>query len=410
VGGHIRELCARVEQNLGILANIQGDLDEALARYGRSLEAYRESGDEHGCAIAYNNLGMVSVDRELFDEADRYFRQCLELAQLVGDVHLQGLCLVNRAEVHVARQRFEDARRDAENALAIFDQLGVRGAKADAYRMIGKVYRETGRPALAESRLRSAVELAVASGSVLAEAEATRELALLRQSLGRNQEALTLLNLAYRLFQRVDARADLVHVGGKMAELEGTYLAVVREWGQSIESSDSYTFGHCERVARNAVAVAKALDLDEQEETTIRLGAYLHDVGKVKVPHEILNKPGPLTRDEFEVVRMHPIWGIELLATVEFPWDLKPIIRWHHERYDGSGYPDRLRGDEFPLAAQIVGIVDMYDALTTARPYRSALSREAALAEIERCRAWWSEAVYAAFQRSLQAVREVAAA
>jgi HD-GYP domain-containing protein (c-di-GMP phosphodiesterase class II) len=94
---------------------------------------------------------------------------------------------------------------------------------------------------------------------------------------------------------------------------------------------------------------------------------------------------------------MHPIWGLELLAAVEFPWDLKPIIRWHHERYDGTGYPDRLRGDEIPVAAQIVGIVDVYDALTTERAYRPAMTHEAALLEIEKCRAWWSEAVYGAF-------------
>src|SRR5258706_2547580 len=103
------------------------------------------------------------------------------------------------------------------------------------------------------------------------------------------------------------------------------------------------------------------LGVEEEVQTAIQLGAYLHDVGKVRVPHEILNKPGPLTRDEYEVVQMHPIWGIELLAKVEFPWDLKPIIRWHHERYDGTGYPDRLRGDEIPVSAQIVGIVDAYD-------------------------------------------------
>jgi HD-GYP domain-containing protein (c-di-GMP phosphodiesterase class II) len=82
---------------------------------------------------------------------------------------------------------------------------------------------------------------------------------------------------------------------------------------------------------------------------------------------------------------------------VEFPWDLKPIIRWHHERHDGTGYPDRLRGDEIPVAAQIVGIVDVYDALTTARSYRPAMTHEAAMAEIERCRSWWSEPVYDAF-------------
>jgi HD-GYP domain-containing protein (c-di-GMP phosphodiesterase class II) len=143
------------------------------------------------------------------------------------------------------------------------------------------------------------------------------------------------------------------------------------------------------------------LALDETAQTTIRLGAYLHDLGKVRVPHEILNKPGPLTRDEFEVVQMHPIWGLELLAAVDFPWDLKPIIRWHHERYDGTGYPDRLRGDEIPVAAQIVGIVDVHDALTTARSYRPAMSHESAVAEIEKCRGWWSEAVYAAFVSSL---------
>src|SRR6266849_1674560 len=400
VGGQSRALWARVEQNLGILANIQGELYEALTRYQRSLEAYRGSGDEHGCAIAYHNLGMVSADRQLYEEADRYFAQSHEIAERVGDVYLQALCLVNRAELHVARQRFEDARRTAEAALALYDQLGAQGAKADAYRVIGMLYRETGRLALAESRLRSAIDFAVASGSVLNEAEASRELALLYQTMGRNQEALTLLNTSYRLFRRVDARRDLVHLGGKLAELEGTYLAVVRQWGQSIESSDSYTFGHCERVARNAVAVARALGLDLLEQTTIRLGAYLHDVGKVRVPHEILNKPGPLTHEEAEVVQLHPVWGIELLADVEFPWDLKPIIRWHHEKYDGSGYPDRLKGDDIPVSAQIVGIVDVYDALTTARAYQQGSSADGALEQIAQCRGWWSDRVYEAFLKA----------
>src|SRR5436309_803796 len=309
LGGHSRELCARAEQNLGILANIQGDLDEALARYGRSLQAYHDSNDEHGRAIAYHNLGMASADRERFDEAEHYFRQSHEIAERAGDAYLGGLCLVNHAKVHVARERYEDARHDA--------------------------------------------------------------------------------------------RAHLVHVAGKMAELEAAYLAVVREWGQSLESADTYTFGHCERVARLGVAVARTLGLDEHAQTTVRLGAYLHDLGKVRVPHEILSKPGPLTRDELEVVQMHPIWGIELLAKVEFPWDIKPVIRWHHERYDGTGYPDRLCGDEIPVAAQIVAVVDVYDALTTTRPYRPAFSRPAALAQIDRCRGHWSDAVFSAFCTAL---------
>jgi putative nucleotidyltransferase with HDIG domain len=405
-----RELRARVEQNLGIVANIQGHLDDALRHYRASLAAYASLGDEFGCAITYHNLGMISADRGLWDEADRYFRQSLDFAVSTGDIRLQGLCLVNHAEVHVARQYYDEARANAEEALAIFDQLGARSDKADAYRVIGTVYRDTGRGALAESRLRAALDLAISTNDVLCEAETARELAILYQSMNRNQEALTLLNAAHRLFRRLDARVDLVNVSTKVEALQSTFLALVRDWGQSIESSDSYTHGHCERVASYAVAVARALGLDDHEQTTIRIGAYLHDVGKVKVPHEILNKPGRLTHEEFAVIQMHPVWGVELLATVEFPWDIKPMIRWHHEKHDGSGYPDRLQGDEIPTSAQIIGIVDVYDALTTTRSYRPSLSHASAMAEIERCRHWWRADVYEAFVAAVTAAREESAA
>ena len=120
----------------------------------------------------------------------------------------------------------------------------MRG-KADAYRVIGMVYRETGRHTLAESRLQSAITLASHAGAVLLEAETSRELALLYQLLGRNQDTLQLLNRSYLLFRRVNARHDLVSVGGKVSELERAYFAVVRDWGRSIESRDSRTFGHC---------------------------------------------------------------------------------------------------------------------------------------------------------------------
>ncbi|MGH7631381.1 MAG: HD domain-containing phosphohydrolase [Gemmatimonadales bacterium] len=397
LGGGSPGLRGRIEQNLGILANIQGALAQALAHYERSLEAFRSSGDERGCAIAYHNLGMVSADRGLWDQADRFYTRTLEISERIGDRHLQGLARLNHSEVHLARQRYDDARGGAEAALAIFDQLGARLDKADAYKLIGRVYRETGRWALAESRLRGAIELAVSTDSVLSEAEASRELALLYQAMGRNQDALGLLNTAHRLFGRLDARVDLVDVAGKVHRLEETYFAVVRDWGQSIESADSYTFGHCERVAGYAGSVARALGLDDQQQTTIRLGAYLHDLGKVRVPHEILNKPGKLTDAEFDVIKMHPLWGVELLATVDFPWDIKPIIRWHHEKYDGTGYPDRLRGDEIPIGAQIIGIVDVYDALTTTRSYRPAMSPTEAVARVVESRAAWRDDVYDAF-------------
>jgi putative nucleotidyltransferase with HDIG domain len=401
VAGTRGELASRVESNLGIVANIQGDLDEALSRYRHAFEAHHATRNELGCAIALHNLGMVSADRGQLPKAARYFHQSRELAERQGDLRLVAICLVNGAEVDVARQRYESARQAAEDALALFERLGVRGMKAEAYRVIGMVYRETGRPALAEARLQTAIEVAAGAGSVLNEAEACRELAVLHQSTGRNQDALRMLNRAYRLFKSLDARADLVFVGGKVAELEGLYRAIVLAWGRSIESADRFTFGHCERVAKVAVAVARELGLDEHEETAVLLGAYLHDVGLLAVPHEVLTRRGPLGPEDRALLRLHPLRGLDLLDGIEFPWDLKSIIRWHHERYDGTGYPDRLKGSAIPLPAQVVGIAELYDALTTSRGEREALAPAAALRRIVEHGEWWEPKVLEAFRRAV---------
>lgn len=397
-------LRAHAEQNLGVIANIRGELEDALAHYERSLRAFDATGDARGCARAFNNLGMLSADLRRWDDADRYFRQALALAERAADAGLRGICLVNHTEVLLERRLFDEARRHADEALRIFDGgEGARVYKSAAYRVHGVAYRETGRPVLAEARLRAAVDLAVASGSVLLEAEASRELALLFRSLGRNQDALRLLNTAHRLFVRLGARADMRDIGAKVADLEGTYLAVVRDWGQSIESADSYTHGHCERVATYAVDVARALGFDDDALTTMRLGAYLHDVGKVKIPHEILNKPGRLTDEEFGIMKQHTVWGVELLVGIEFPWDIKPMIRSHHEKLDGTGYPDRLKGDEIPISAQVICVSDVYDALTTTRSYRPAMTHAEAVAEMARTRHWWRPDVYAAFEATVAA-------
>jgi putative nucleotidyltransferase with HDIG domain len=385
------------------MANAEGELDAALAHYERSLEAFRAAGDRRGLAIAYHNIGMNKADRELWVEADVSFRTSLEIAESIGDVALRGLTLLNRTEVHIARQEFDAGKHSAEAALRTFDELGAREHKAGAYKFLGILYRETGRPQLAEARFKTALELAGEIGAVLTQAEATRELAVLYGQMGRNQETLKLLNTAHRLFSRLNARRDLVDVASKMAHLEGIYLEVVRQWGSSIESSDTYTFGHSGRVADYAVAVATAFGMAQSDLTAVRVGAHLHDVGKIRIPHEILNKPDRLTADEFEIIKQHPAYGVELLASVDFPWDVKPIVRWHHEKIDGSGYPDGLSGDEIPVSAQIIGIADVYDALTTARSYRAALPRDRALAELHRCRHWWWPEVYEAFMQSVGA-------
>jgi putative nucleotidyltransferase with HDIG domain len=200
----------------------------------------------------------------------------------------------------------------------------------------------------------------------------------------------------------LSARERETGASREIARLDDTFLAIVRGIGLSLESSDSYTYGHCERVAGYAAMVARALGLDESETSAVRLGAYLHDVGKMRVPYEILNKPGRLSAEEYAVIQMHPAWGLEVLEGVEFPWDVRPTVRWHHEKCDGSGYPDHLHGDEIPLHASIIGIADVYDAFTSSRSYRPAMTSRAALMEMREQRHWWLPEVYAAFSRAVR--------
>jgi putative two-component system response regulator len=146
----------------------------------------------------------------------------------------------------------------------------------------------------------------------------------------------------------------------------------------TIEARDPMTNGHCERLAKHAVALGKALGVTEEDLQALYRGGYLHDVGKVGVPDAVLLKRGPLTPEEFALMKKHPEIGDALCAPLQSLRNVRPIVRCHHERLDGSGYPQGLRGDEVPLLAQIVGIADVYDALTSHRPYRPALSTEEA--------------------------------
>jgi putative nucleotidyltransferase with HDIG domain len=397
------QLVGRIEQNLGIIANIKGELATAQVHYENALTAFRSAQDERGCAMAYNGIGYVHAQQKRWEDAERCYVLGLEIATRLGDLQQRGQILLTQAETQIARERYVAAQRNAEEALRIFDKLGVVRNKSEAYRVLGVIYRLVDRKTLAEARLQSAMQLAKAANAPLAEAEATREMAQLFRDLGRNQDALRMLNTAYRLFGALDARADLFDIASRVEALEGTYLSIVHDWGQSIESADSYTHGHCERVAEYGVAVGRQLGLDAHDLTTLRLGAYLHDLGKVRIPHEILNKPGKLTAEEFELIKRHPIDGVELLEGIEFPWDIFPIIRSHHERDDGTGYPDGLRGEQIPLNAQIICIVDVYDALTTTRSYRGAMTHDQALGIIMKDRHWWRASVYEAFMRVNQA-------
>jgi putative nucleotidyltransferase with HDIG domain len=169
------------------------------------------------------------------------------------------------------------------------------------------------------------------------------------------------------------------------ADAEATYLGAVRALAAALDARDPYTAGHSERVSTFAVAMGEELKLDADAKETLRLGALLHDIGKIGVPDEVLRKSAALTPSEFESIKAHPSAGARILRSIPFLAPHIPIVELHHERPDGLGYPYGLRGDEIPMAARIVHVADAFDAMTSARAYRSGRIPVEAIAELRRC-------------------------
>ncbi len=168
----------------------------------------------------------------------------------------------------------------------------------------------------------------------------------------------------------------------------------------SIEAKDPYTEGHCDRLSKYSVSLAEKLRLPEDLRVALRRGGLVHDIGKLAVPERILLKPGPLTPEERKIMEQHTIVGERICAPLRTFRHVLPIIRHHHEKWDGSGYPDGLKGEQIPLTARILQITDIYDALTTDRPYRKALLPEKALAIMreEVKRGWWDASILEEFE------------
>lgn len=152
--------------------------------------------------------------------------------------------------------------------------------------------------------------------------------------------------------------------------------SVVFALARAIEAKSPYTHGHSGRVTRYALALAEQLDLREPESDVLRRGAILHDIGKISTPDAILDKPGPLTPEEYEVVKRHPVDGARIVESLRSARVVVPLIRWHHERMDGEGYPDGLTGGAIPLPVRVLSVADVYDALSSDRPYRSVMPHE----------------------------------
>ncbi|MFZ5640201.1 MAG: diguanylate cyclase [Bacillota bacterium] len=172
---------------------------------------------------------------------------------------------------------------------------------------------------------------------------------------------------------------------GELDKSEHDLLNTIKTLISVINSKDKYTYGHSERVVHYAVSLAEAMGLPEEEMKIIRVSAYLHDIGKIEIDRDILNKEAPLTKEEQKILHQHPIWGAQIISSVRSLRDVIPVVLYHHEKFDGTGYPAGLAGTDIPLAARILKVVDSYDAMTTPRPYRNISTPQEAVKELIRC-------------------------
>jgi putative nucleotidyltransferase with HDIG domain len=199
----------------------------------------------------------------------------------------------------------------------------------------------------------------------------TDEIDRLRSELARREHESASKELQLERYA-ADLRETFKEERARAQELRRSYTATVRALSNAVEARDAYTGKHAERVTAYGMEIARAVGLAMTDDPEIEFGFLLHDIGKVAVPDAILYKPGKLTDKERALMAQHPVIGAEIVSGIEFLGEAPKIIRSHHERWDGSGYPDGLAAEEIPLSARVFAVADVLDALTTDRPYRPA--------------------------------------
>lgn len=375
-------LIAMIDQNLGTVANTRGDLRAALEAYRLSHLGYQALGMRNHEAQILNNIGLAYVELGQLSDAEAAYADAERAFAAEGDRTRQLDLAVNQIQLYIIARRFDEADAACATLLATCSS-DPQPWCGEVFRHIGVIARERGDFHRAAENLARAQEHAAEGGDILLKADVAEQQAELFWAQKRHREMLQSLNDAHAHYSQLKAQHRVQHIEKRNGALEARFVEMAKQWGDSIESKDRYTQGHCERVAFFACVLADSAGFNSRSIFWFRIGALLHDIGKIIVPTDVLNKPGKLTPEEWELMKRHPEAGLELVADIDFPGDIRAIIRNHHERWDGTGYPDGLAGESIPFAARILCVADVYDALTTTRSYRPGLTHERA-AEIMR--------------------------
>ncbi|MCP4686255.1 MAG: tetratricopeptide repeat protein [bacterium] len=374
-------LYADLVNNLGTIMNMRGDPDRALELYRKSLEIYEAENEIRKAAYTENNLAITLAEQGVAEEAFEYFEKAHDTATGINDASLVLIVNINLADLHLKRGTAGKAREHCQFAEDYLKKEGlVNGHLVETKKIAGNIALQEKDFETANRRFDEACEISREIGAQFLEAEVLLERGTLYGAMGRHFDALADLEASYHLFTSLKADGKREETEEVIGSIESLYLQIFDSIAKDVDFKDKYTKGHSDRVASLSLLLAKELGLRTNVLKTIVAAALLHDIGKINIEDSILKKPGKLTDKEFAAIQQHPALGVELLRRKEFPWDIKPLILHHHERYDGCGYPLGLKGEDIPLGARIICIADVFDALTSDRVYRPAFAVEKALA------------------------------
>jgi len=372
-------LSALGSAHLSTLAAVEGRPGDAVSHAEAARTRWLDAGDDNAASRATARLAALYAELKRWNAAEQAYADSAALATRRGDEHLLAVIELGRAEMALDRSNVERAHASTERALELARRVDAAPLVARALVLAGVVARELGDLARAGRLLDQGGRLAQEHQELLLVAETARERADLLAREDRHAEAVRALNQAYRALAQLRVRGADPDTARRLRRLDDGFVDVVRRWAQRIEAKDHATAGHCERVADLTCEIARRMGVERHALLWYRIGAYLHDIGKLEVPSSILNKSGRLTPEEWALVKRHPAAGARMLRDVDFPWEVRPIVESHHECWDGSGYPHGLAGEEIPLAARIFTVADVYDALVTRRSFKVAVAHDEAL-------------------------------
>jgi len=418
------KLSARVESDAVALANVDGDTIAASGRLGSAWlrehadrrlaaadtdadrEALLEAGGtifrviripltlDDGATIGWLDLGnaLDAHYAEMLDSMSRTRTAIVHAGTLVATTLSQAQARDFQALLRTSRPGAEAATLDGTShayreiarvgAARIYALSSVDDAAAEALTRMNAVLALLALGAFALALVGSLLLAGLLSrpieqlSSAIDRMAAARDLSRPLPSTGSSRE-LDLLTANFNHLMASVTEAE--------SKTEAAYAGAIRALAAALDARDPYTAGHSERVSTLSVGIGRVLRLPDGEIEVLRLGALLHDIGKIGISDDVLRKPGPLTDTEFEAIMEHPVVGARILRTIPFLLPHVDIVELHHERPDGLGYPKGLRGDDIPLLARIVHVADAYDAITSARAYREGRSSGEALRELWRC-------------------------